>query len=230
VCNGKVCADMGLGWYYPEQQTECNASCDVACVDKVDCGGVPCLNPNPAGRQACILCPYMNACGDGICQPARGETCQTCPQDGCCPATKTCGEMGLGWYYPDAIGGPGDCERECGAGYCVRKIDCDTLRCTSGVPGQDYCYVCPYLNRCGDGACQPAAGENCGTCPGDCCPSDPDPGGSGGSGDPETNSCASQGFRRQSECDESVDYCNACETKFDCGGLRCEDGYCFKCD
>jgi hypothetical protein len=192
-CKCKSCDAMGLGWYRSDEEASCNTACDGGCVMKKECDQFQCLDPGPH-KFFCYVCPWMNRCGDGFCQPAHGETCETCPEDGCCPpATKGCGEMGPGWYQPDHLN---DCEQDCGAGECVHKIDCGGLRCRSDVPGQDYCLVCPFLNRCGDGACQPARNENCNTCPVDCgtCGGDPPP----PDDPPATNSCGSQGFYDQS--------------------------------
>jgi hypothetical protein len=220
-CDGYTCGEMGPGWYYPDEEQRCTDACNDECQIKLDCKGKVCLAPH-LQKAYCLQCPNLARCGDGACQPRRGENCETCVADcGTCVQPKTCGEMGLGWYEANQAD---TCKTAC-SGDCLIKFDCDGLPCFSPATGLSYCYKCPQLARCGDGACQGRIGERCDTCPADCgpCPEDDTDDGN------HTNSCGSQGFVTQDECNDSVD-CSNCITKFDCGGLPCEGGYCFKCD
>jgi hypothetical protein len=125
--------------------------------------------------------------------------------------------MGPGWYYNHQAE---DCARDC-EGPCQTKYDCRQMTCLDPYAGVPYCQQCPQLARCGDGACQGRIGESCSSCPDDCgsCPEEP----------PPTNSCASQGFYTQDEYDSCISECGTCSVKYDCGGLPCENGYCWRC-
>jgi len=227
-CDGKTCGEMGLGWYYPDQEGACREVCDGECLKKLDCDGKPCLAPH-LGESYCWKCPQMARCGDGACQPGAGEGCDTCPGDcGPCVTPRTCGEMGLGWYEANEIERcAGDCD-----GACQAKHDCGGQPCYSPATGLGYCLNCPHLARCGDGACQPAKGESCGSCPNDCGSCD-DGGGGGddpGDGGGGTNTCESQGWHPINDFEQCNSECGReCVRKQDCGGRACEGGYCWKC-
>ena len=227
-CDGYTCAEMGLGWYYPDEGDRCRETCNEECQVKLDCKGKVCLAPH-LQESKCLLCTNLGRCGDGACQPRHGESCQSCPGDcGPCVQPKTCGEMGPGWYEANEVD---RCQTDC-EGECLAKHDCGGVPCSSPTTGLGYCLKCPQLARCGDGACQGRIGENCQTCPGDCggCGGGDEGGGDEGGGESETNSCASQGFLTQDECNQPGMDCSHCTGKRDCGGRPCEGGYCLKCD
>jgi sucrose-6-phosphate hydrolase SacC (GH32 family) len=114
------------------------------------CGGCPEHYACEAGQ-----CVYQPWCGDGNCDAGLGEDCSACPGD--CPCTG-CGEA-------------------CQAGACV-FIACDGKQCgpdgcgaTCGACGDHYlCKIdqCVYQPWCGDKHCDPANGETCSNCAGDC--------------------------------------------------------------
>lgn len=131
---GTLCGDMGLGWYYNHQASECASACEGACQTKHDCGGRPCWDPY-AGVGYCQQCPQLARCGDGACQGRIGENCETCPSDcGQCPTedpqTNSCGSQG---FYE--AGDYDTCVQDCGE--CTRKQDCGGLPCDGG-----YCWRC----------------------------------------------------------------------------------------
>lgn len=119
-------------------------------------------------------------CGDGVCQAAEGEACETCPQD--CPPCAICGD---GACRPevgeDTASCPSDCPppEPCGDNVCMTGAGESAATCPDdcpvGVCGNGLCEGLELLScsidcdgRCGDGRCDRM--ENCGSCAHDCGP------------------------------------------------------------
>ena len=82
-------------------------------------------------------------CGDGLCDPASGERCGTCPEDCICQAGMACGQAGACCW-------PGECGSlgmECGivVDGCGDELDC------GACPGEKECVD----GVCTDGQCKP---------------------------------------------------------------------------
>ncbi len=119
------------------------------------CGRYGCQNEGtgyPGCSETCLNC--MGDCpscdSDGACLPELGENCQTAPED-CAPCPAYCGDGRCDdeippWPLPPT---PPETPITC-------PLDCSTCGPVGGVR-----------------TCEPEAGENCQTCPGDCgiCPS-----------------------------------------------------------
>lgn len=131
-CEGRRCDEMPTGWYFNPPHGDCEGNCNVQCETKRDCAGMKCLDPY-SNVEYCRQCPDLVRCGDGNCQPGRGENHDNCPND--CPAepppTNSCSSQGF--YEHDQLG---QCEADCGS--CTRKQDCGGLPCDP--PG--YCWRC----------------------------------------------------------------------------------------
>ena len=94
-------------------------------------------------------------CGDGLCDPNRGENCDTCPQDCGCTSPQRCFN--------------GRCQLSCGNGFCERGEDCQNCPQDCSCPSGQNCEN-GRCSLCGNGNCD--LGEDCTTCPLDCvCPS-----------------------------------------------------------
>ncbi|MCB9787605.1 MAG: hypothetical protein H6744_13065 [Deltaproteobacteria bacterium] len=171
---------------------DCGAGCGIGVV----CGDGSC---DAAGGEDCETCPddcgACVTCGDGVCDAAGGEDCGNCEAD--CGACVTCGDG-----VCDAAGGEdcGNCEADCGA--CVTCGDgvCDA----AGGEDCGNCEAdCGACASCGDGICGNTPGEACDTCPSDC------------------GSCCGDGV-----CVSTIgEDCSTCEA--DCGPCAtCGDGIC----
>jgi hypothetical protein len=123
-------------------------------------------------------------------------------------AGPTCGEKGPAWFYADKYG---ECAAACG-GDCIRKQVCGANgeRCQPNPPG--YCWYCPSISWCGDGAC--TKGETCYNCPQEC----PCVG----------KTCGEMGpgwYYNHQTADCERDCEGSCQVKFDCNGGKCLDPY-----
>lgn len=121
-------------------------------------------------------------CGDMVCDPAVGETAESCPED--CEIQAFCGD-GIcdAQNFESILTCPEDCEGvvQCGDGICDTlhgesiescREDCARgARCGNGVceVGENYANCggdCPRKVVCGNGLCE--KGEDNASCPGDC--------------------------------------------------------------
>ncbi|MBU1240126.1 hypothetical protein KKF84_11280 [Myxococcota bacterium] len=141
----------------------CAALCSSACLEGCTdfCGDGVC-----AGEESCVTCSAdcglcVPQCGDGQCNG--DEHCGTCPDDcGACAAEDGC--------LPHPTPGCTSCN--CFEAVCAEDPYC----CTGEWDGTcvQRCLatgeVCP--DPCGNGLCEPQAGENCRLCPADCAPCD----------------------------------------------------------
>ncbi|TNF25185.1 MAG: hypothetical protein EP329_23480 [Deltaproteobacteria bacterium] len=104
-------------------------------------------------------CPACGACGDEVCAPQAGETCDSCPEDcGCDDAnactTDSCVDPGSGFRCQSAPS-PGCC----GNGVCepADDEDCRTCPTDCGCDDGDAC----TNDRCVAGACQVGPATRC---------------------------------------------------------------------
>ncbi|MDP6943299.1 MAG: hypothetical protein QF464_04045, partial [Myxococcota bacterium] len=116
--------------------------------------------------------PDCDGCGDGVCAPDDGETCESCPADcGDCPV-EPCGD--------------GECSEANGENCTTCPVDCGECPdpCGDGecnAESGETCETCPVdcgdcpVDPCGDTVCDADGGETCESCPVDCgdCPVDP---------------------------------------------------------
>lgn len=121
----------------------CVWNCDQECTAAEDCLELP-WEAKCSGYWACEQGSCVprcgDPCGDGVCQPAEGESAASCPQD----CTQQCRV-------------PADCAGQEWDVRCVGRWAC--------VEG-----VCEEMcdERCGDGECDVEGGETEGSCPVDC--------------------------------------------------------------
>ncbi len=192
--NGSVCNYLG--------KCVCMPKCDGKQCGADGCGGT--CGTCPAG-QACNplgICesPVPPSCGNGWCQPDKGETCSNCQKD-CGPCNPECGD-GYCSGWEDCYNCPwdcGECPSMCGDGWC----DYDMGESCEWCP--DDCGPCESF--CGDGYCDYDMGESCDWCKEDCGP------------------C--EGYCGDYYCDYNAgESCDWCPT--DCGPCEgvCGDGYC----
>lgn len=141
-------------------------------------------SPGPGligGPPAALALPgalLQGSCGDGVCDPGKGEDESTCPDD-CKPPDPVCGD-GVCEPPEDSNNCPGDCKPPdlCGNGSCDLgeetscPNDCPTIpRCDNGVCdfGENYDNCpsdCPKPPVCGNAVCE--VGEDGNNCPTDC--------------------------------------------------------------
>jgi hypothetical protein len=136
------------------------------------------LTPAPVTSGCLRNCPPPppppGYCGDGVCDPALGESTITCPGD-CPPPPGYCGDgtcdPGLG---ESTVTCPGDCPLVCGDGFCniaggelqSCPSDCPQNQCcaqTNGCPSETP-YDCPGSCCCcgwGQTCCQTTTGWTC---------------------------------------------------------------------
>ncbi len=227
----------------------CPAECGSNCSATVYCGNGVCDKPFENVTTCNIDCP--NFCGDGYCD-TRWEDSTRCPLD--CPLPATCGNGTCDSPAETCGNCPGDCSPCCGDGTCDGQENCLTCfkdcgacnpKCGNGScdagescdgrGGTLKCALdCKSCNPgyCGNGVCEPAAGENSGNCTADCqeicgdgncsvynlencitCPADC----------PTCSSCG-DGF-----CDSAAPWPNK-EWCLNCGvdcNPCCGDGYCY---
>lgn len=206
------------------------------------CGNTVC---EPLAGESCASCPTDCGvcCGNGLCDAAVGENCNNCPSE-CrlCCGNGIC-EENLGEHCltcPEDCGGP--CCPRAGGECCAADgtPGCDNIDCCIAVCNDDpYCCqhswdaLCQHTasalcitcqpNVCGNGACEPDAGETCLTCEQDC-------------------ECCGNGLCRLVEdctnCPLDCGFCcgnGSCEPEFeencftcpqDCGGACCGNGNC----
>lgn len=120
------------------------------CGDGV-CAGIEDSRTCPAD------CPQSANCGDGICSPADGDDCRSCPQD-CGVCEVQCGD-GICWGPESCV----TCSKDCG--HCAET--CGDGICQPDETQQNCPYDCGFPNvMCGDNTCN--GDENCETCPQDC--------------------------------------------------------------
>ena len=193
-----------------------------------------------SASEASAQVPPSPTCGDGTCQ-LLFESCRNCPADcgGPCgtAAGSSCGGVGMcGQSTASCF-----CDIFCfGLGDCCLDI---CLHCPNACPGSlpscgdtvcaadETCASCPsdcgQCAVCGDGTCQPGAGEGCDTCAADCGDCCGDTACDGGAGE-DCASCSSDCGACQ-KCGNGV-----CEELFgensttcppDCPS-KCEDGHC----
>ncbi len=165
----------------------CVAACTPIDCATVECGDDGCGGACGAcgGGETCLEGRCRTTCGDAICAP--GEDCLSCPADcgGCC-GDGACSDP----HGEDCATCPADCPCPEGEGCDVEARACSPLcapACRGRICGPDGCdgvcgvcdpgEVCDEFGRCaepparcGDGACLPADGEDCATCPADCGP------------------------------------------------------------
>ena len=189
---GDVCNYMGKCVCMPKCQNKqcgpdaCGGSCGQ-CPQGFNC--TPNGQCKPGGNQQC---------GNGMCQPALGESCDTCPQD--CPCGGECCQPHdfPGCDDPEVMECVCSMDKFCCTAMwdeiCVSQaqeacgLQCD---CISNCQGKECggdgcggsCGLCPPGSACmdngtcsgsGDGCgndmCQQWMGEDCQTCPEDCGP------------------------------------------------------------
>ncbi len=128
------------------------------CRTNADCGaGYNCALRG--GVRLCVPGNPPNHCGNGTCEPAKGENCSNC-KDCACKGSDTCQN--------------GRCVSPtgCGNGLCegAKGENCSTCPKDCGCGGGKTCQNgrCAFPNPCGNGLCEGAKGENCSTCPKDC--------------------------------------------------------------
>jgi len=163
-CDGVSKGDSGCAWqctydsdcgtgsagtctHYTGDCTSTSHSCDIVNDDP----GTACGSDFCDGAGSCSWdclsnsdCDDNNACTDDTCS---GHTCSNPVK----PAGTVCG--------CDFCNGAGSCSWDCMSdGDCVAGQLCDTGAHTCYTPGP----------VCGNGACEPASGENCGSCASDC--------------------------------------------------------------
>jgi len=207
LCQDKECGNDGCGGSCGScpSGSVCNAQGHCACMPK--CGGKVC-GPDGCGG-SCGACPAgqtctpatgqcqpgPGACGNGVCEPNKAETCQTCPEDcncggDCCEAHQYPG-CSDGFvmecacqYEPFCCFGMWDefcvdiaktnCKAQCGClPMCVGK-ECGTDGCNGS------CGTCPAGSSCNaagicEQTCKPSClnkqcgsdgcGGSCGLCP-----------------------------------------------------------------
>lgn len=198
-CVTTVCEDIPhcciTTWDRPciNRMTEtCFGVCVGTCGDGLCAPTEFCEPVIPGAGTPCNVDCGCDVCGDGVCRPAFGESCASCPLDcGACP--DPCGDGSC-----DVFGGEScaSCAADCGVcppcehDVCIDGAPltndcsaCVTTVCTADAfccavawddrcvdEAQDLCgVVCP--GSCGDGTCGP--GENCTNCAADCGPCPP---------------------------------------------------------
>lgn len=198
----------------------CNNSWDSLCVDEcvTQCGG--CGDPT---------------CGNGECQPEKGEDCKQCPQDCPCAGEQVC--LAGQCCTPDCQGkscGSDGCGSDCGS--CPGEHDqclegaCVCVPTECGAPGKEcgtqadgcggtlQCGSCQEGFACQDGVCQcvpDCQGKVCGD---DLCGN-------------TCGSCAGDTMCKDGLCVAAPPGCKATDSK-GCGGCACEacvcgmDSYC----
>lgn len=239
-CQNKVCGPDLCGGSCGTCPTGnvCNYQGKCVCMPKCDgkqcgpngCGGTcgTCSDGYVCSTSGVCEPPVPPSCGNGYCQPGKGETCETCPKD-CGPCNPECGDGYCTEGWEDCYSCPwdcGECPSYCGDYYCDYNMgeSCDWCPQDCG-PCDSYCgdYYCDYNMKedcqwcpqdcgacngyCGDSFCDSVSGEYCDWCPQDCGP------------------C--EGYCGDFYCDpnlgESCDWCpNDCGS---CGGY-CGDYYC----
>jgi hypothetical protein len=152
-CGNNVCA-----WYEELLNSYCEEDCcgNGVCKNGVEIGPVIYCKEDCCGDGICSIsvedpdiCPEDCHCGNGICEPEKGENAGICPQD--CDA---CGD-GVCGKSEGVASCPADCV--CGDGICDQDE----------ASHPDYeTYYCPD-DCCGDGLCHRNE-ANYGLCPGDC--------------------------------------------------------------
>ena len=173
--NTRICsfrfADCGTVCEPDEIGTElsCDDGVDNDCDTLVDCADDDCSE-----APACVVDP----CGDGVCDPAIGEKCDTCALD--CPSgDPILPGCGNGFCEPhqgeDCLSCAADCRGKqngnpnnrycCGGGGGQNPVDCTDNRCSSG--GYQCSDILPGGFCCGDLICEADGGE-CALCDADC--------------------------------------------------------------
>ncbi len=145
VCDATACGDGACA--AGETAMSCPLDCASPCREPSDCLDRP-WPVRCGGRWACLAglctpsCEFV-ACGDGTCDVLGGESTVSCARD-CAPPCAQAGDCaGLPW-----------------GAQCQGTWQCQSGRC------QPQCKA----PGCGDGVCTAAAGEDGGSCPGDCHP------------------------------------------------------------
>ena len=144
VCDDPACGDGSCAAAQGEDTTTCPTDCQFTCDADTDCRmatwSLPC-----GGRWTCPdgvcepVCDY-GVCGDGHCADDEGLACLEDCLEGHCSIDSDC--LYQSWNKP--------CE---GHWDCVAGLN----NCASTCGGS-----------CGDGVCDPEAGEGGDTCPADC--------------------------------------------------------------
>ena len=187
---GAVCGDGTCQPGSGEDYITCQADCEPP---PLFCGDGICSDRIGEDIGSCIVdCAPQGFCGDGTCSAATGENKNTCPVD--CGLPGFCGDGDCDKSLDESVFTcPEDCpvSSRCGNGRCERILgehktcprDCDEddepKTCGDGVcdpeAGEDE-ETCaadcgsepPPEEGCGDGVCDPEAGEDEETCAADC--------------------------------------------------------------
>lgn len=203
---GAACGECGENEECAEHVCECLASassCGNSCCDKDNqvCveaeGGKTCCQPDctdkPEGDDGCGGC-CGGCCPDGICQPQKGESCNTCIKD--CGLCCKCGD-GMCVFAPDCYE-----PQLCPTDNCP---SCGNMDCQGGEGPE----TCPLdcCGKCGDGICANYSGcnESKDQCPDDC---------------GETFTCGNDSCDEGENPDNCPEDCG----KFACGNRVCEPG------
>ncbi len=154
TCDYENCDDGGCDPLIGEDTTSCPQDCEGACQLPTDCTHLD-WTKICQGRFTCSYlgecqetCDVMGTCPNGDCEAESGETADSCFADclgGPCTEVTDC--LGYFWYEDDCIGDGGHWECQQPAGAC--EPVCDEV-------------------TCGDGTCDPLAGESATGCPADC--------------------------------------------------------------
>jgi hypothetical protein len=146
----------------PDRSTKCGGD---------GCGGI-CSNcqegyicdTTSRSHEGYQFCVEKDSCGNGSCEPAKGENCSNC-EDCKCAAGKGCNTMAVPPVCQCAprCTNPDGTARICGVDGCGGY--CGTVGCPSGK-ACDQLGQCTLLSLgdgvCGNGKCEPNVGENCG--------------------------------------------------------------------
>ncbi len=227
-CNGNHCCPTGTTW----DGTCCKSGAGVCvcmggaadCTTTPCCGALLCSNSHccpggtewlPAGCCGNPLTGQCNCQGDGYSPCGSNPECcsNNCNGGHCCPT-------GTNWF-----GAPDNCCKD-PLGNCISNMGGFSWYCLGGT-------TTPPPSSCGTGGCEPAKGETCASCPGDCgvcapvCPN--------GICEPPTENCNTCGdcscVAPGSSCSPTTNTCcqgdgAACGSASDCCGGSCVGGIC----
>jgi hypothetical protein len=181
-CDGKQCGPDGCGGLCGECPEHHVCLADGSCLCQPQCGGKQCGDDGCGG--VCGACGLDEFCNEGTCS-------EICVSDTDCTETDLtiCDEAGDAYLECEEVepgcfkwSDPVTCElnHECEAGSCVPTClaQCDGQQCgddgcgdVCGVCDEHYACeagLCVYQPWCGNGTCDVALDEDCGTCEADC--------------------------------------------------------------
>lgn len=153
TCDYENCDDGACDNAIGEDSASCPQDCEGACHLPSDCTHLD-WTKICQGRFTCWMgncqetCDQTGFCPNGACEAENGETADSCFDDclgGPCQEVTDC--LGYDWYEDDCIGDGGHWVCNLPAGACEPICDEDA---------------------CGDGTCDPLAGESATGCAADC--------------------------------------------------------------